>query len=137
MRSLAERKEHIKLMALRLRAIRLANGYENISTFTAAFNLTRSNYRLHELGEREMKSTDLLYYAKKFNIACEWLLAGDGAPYRSKNKSLALTQQEAKIFYYLEIETMKLRFYEKTDKVLEEKLQIKQQELQKKLNLKK
>lgn len=70
--------------AERLRAARIAAGYENGSDAARAFGWTPATYLGHENGSRGVRADSAARYGRAFNVPPEWILFGKGSPGRAE-----------------------------------------------------
>jgi len=71
-------KQSIQWMSARLKASRQLRGYRSRTAFALRCEIPLATYRTHETGEVEMRSSDVIRYAKILNISMAWLLTGEG-----------------------------------------------------------
>jgi len=62
----------------RLRLARIEAGYDDATTAAKALHIAVPTYTSHENGTRGFRADSAEAYAKKFNVAVEWLLYGRG-----------------------------------------------------------
>jgi len=62
----------------RLRAARIAAGYENAADAASALGVPYSTYAGHENGSRGLKPENLKLYARRYKVSVGWLLTGEG-----------------------------------------------------------
>jgi len=89
-------------MGARLRAARMAAGFNSLRRFAAKINVPFSTYAQHETGSRSMDDEAVTHYCKTLNINPEWLKTGTGIIFRGKH-SPNLKPTEKEIAYIKEM----------------------------------
>lgn len=97
-----EIKQCTQFISARLRAARRARGFKSRTAFALACKIPLATYRTHEAGEIEMRTTDVIRYAKMLNISLEWLITGQGSPF-DHYKQPPTHQEKDDIDEYLQI----------------------------------
>lgn len=78
----------MKNISERLRAARIAAGFESISDAVNAYDWKYSTYAGHENGHRGIKNPDLEKYAEAFGVDQAWLLTGKETVGRNPQSAL-------------------------------------------------
>lgn len=84
-------------MSQRLRAARIAAGFESASAAARALSIPISTYSAHENGQNDFGPSEAAQYANVFKSKARWLLLGETDPVEGEPDGPAPTNFDAQI----------------------------------------